>query len=334
MVCWVGLALLGALFFLSIYGAFLGSPRAKSFFNSPPLIAFWLFLTAGLLISLAVSRFAAGEPRNLGPLLMHLGAVFVLAGAMWGSEAAHNLRANFFVSQKFQTGKMVIYEGQEEKHVISESSGKLVELPFAIKLKDFRIEYYEPAYLQIQSSDGGSWTLPVEIDNEVPLAPGLGSVTVLRSFENFKIKVEGNEKIAIYSNSPGSNPALEVQLKEPNGNTTTRYVFERFSGHARPGDKFVLGYYRIPRDYISELQVVKDGKVLAEKNVEVNHPLHFGGYHFYQQSYDTDNELYTVLTVVSDSGLALVYAGYVLLCVGVFYHFWFKDIVEKRLKAS
>ena len=31
---------------------------------------------------------------------------------------------------------------------------------------------------------------------------------------------------------------------------------------------------------------------------------------------------YTILQVVSDSGLNLVYGGYVMLIAGVFWHFW------------
>jgi hypothetical protein len=329
--CWMALILIGTLFFLSIYGAFIGASRAKSFFNSPLLIVIWLTLTAGLIFSLTASRRLL---RSIGLLLMHVGAVSVLTGAMWGSAGAHNIRAKLFGNQKIQTGQMIIYEGHEEKHVISETGEKIIELPFSIKLKDFRIEYYKPSYLQIQSRDSRSWTLPVEIGNEVLLDSDLSSITVVRSFENFRIKVEGDKNTAIDSNGPGSNPALELQLKDPNDNTTTKYVFERFTSHVRPEDKLAFGYYRIPRDYISELQVIKDGKILAEKNIEVNHPLHFGGYHFYQQSYDTENEMYTVLMVVSDNGLYLVYAGYVMLCVGVFQNFWLKDIFKKKKVAN
>jgi len=330
MACWAALMLIGALFFLSIYGAFLGSYRAKTLFNSPPLIVIWLTLTVGLIISLAVSRRLL---RNVGLLLIHLGLISVLAGAMWGSAGAHNLRDSLLGIRKCQTGEMVVYEQQAEKHVVYENE-KTFELPFSIKLKDFRIEYYKSEYLQIQSSGGRSWTVPVEIGREVFLAPDLGSITVLRSFENFKIKIDGDKRVATDNDGSGSNPALEVQLKDPNGNTTTRYVFERFTAHARPEDKLVLGYYRTPRDYISDLQVTKDDKILAEKSVEVNHPLHFGGYHFYQHSYDSDNEQYIVLMVVSDSGLFPVYAGYVMLLVGVFQHFWLKDIFKKKQKAS
>jgi len=331
IVCWAGLILIGALFFLSIYGAFLGSSRAKSFFNSPTMIVIWMTLTAGLIFSLVVSRRLL---RNVGLLLMHLGALSVLAGAVWGSAGAHNLREKLFGIRKFQSGQMIIYEQQAEKHVVSESSARITELPFSIRLKDFRIEYYKPEYLQIQGPGARSWAVPVEIGSEVFLDSDLGSITVLRSFENFRIKIEGEKRIAVDANGLGPNPALEVQLKDPNGNVTTKYVFERFSAHARPEDKLLLGYYRTIQDYISELQIIKDGRILAEKSIEVNHPLHFGGYHFYQHSYDSENEQYTVLMVVSDSGLALVYAGYVMLCIGVFQHFWLRGIIGKKLKAN
>ena len=89
--------------------------------------------------------------------------------------------------------------------------------------------------------------------------------------------------------------------------------------------------------YTSELEIVKDGRVVAAKNIEVNHPLHYGGYHFYQQSYGEDRlGVYTVLMVVSDSGLNLVYSGYTMLIVGVFWHFWGQRIwaaVRRRQAA-
>lgn len=78
------------------------------------------------------------------------------------------------------------------------------------------------------------------------------------------------------------------------------------------------------KDYISEIAVVEQGAVVAEKAIEVNGPLHHGGYHFYQHSYDAENGLYTVLLVKSDSGLTSVYAGFFLVCAGVFWQLWLK----------
>ncbi len=83
------------------------------------------------------------------------------------------------------------------------------------------------------------------------------------------------------------------------------------------------------KDYISEIQVIQDDKAVAEKDIEVNHPLHYGGYHFYQQGYDDQEGKYTILRVTSDSGLFFVYTGYFLLCLGTCWHFWFNKLRTK-----
>ena len=110
----------------------------------------------------------------------------------------------------------------------------------------------------------------------------------------------------------------------------TQYVFAFFPGHTHPEDKFLLNYRRTIRDYISELHIIEDNKVVAEKDIEVNHPLHFGGYHFYQHDYDQEEGQYTILSVTSDTGLVAVYAGYWMLGIGVFLHLWLRHIFAKR----
>ena len=51
---WIAMAFIVLLFFLSVYGAFLGSQRAKEFFNNVPLSIFWvtfvLLLVVGILL--------------------------------------------------------------------------------------------------------------------------------------------------------------------------------------------------------------------------------------------------------------------------------------------
>ena len=60
--------------------------------------------------------------------------------------------------------------------------------------------------------------------------------------------------------------------------------------------------------------------------IEVNYPLHYGGYHFYQHDYDVKDERFSVLHVTSDTGLYLVYFGFLLLCIGTIWHFWLKHL--------
>lgn len=95
-------------------------------------------------------------------------------------------------------------------------------------------------------------------------------------------------------------------------------------GHGHdPNSYLVMARRSTPiKDYKSSLVVADEGAVVAEKVIEVNDPLHYGGYHFYQNSYDSQHGQYTVLFVKSDTGLLTVYAGFSLLCAGVFWSSW------------
>lgn len=86
----------------------------------------------------------------------------------------------------------------------------------------------------------------------------------------------------------------------------------------------------MPRDYLSDVSVIEDGKVVKRKTIEVNKPLHYGGYYFYQHSFEEQEGQYTVLAVVSDSGLFAVFAGYILLVVGLFWRCWLAPMMKER----
>jgi len=324
---WAALFLIVLLIFLSIYGAFVGAGRAKSFFNSLPLTVYWVVLLVALVAGFGVFVRLVREP---GLLLIHLGVIVVLLGGMAGSERGHEVQRQIWGIDKIQTGSMIISEGESENLITSDKDGAMWKLPFSIKLKDFRMEYYKPDYLRVQTRSGVGWKIPVEVGVEYSLGADIGELRIVRAFENFKITIEGDKRIAVDDQRPGINPAVQVEIRHPDGGITSEYVFERFPSQPAPEDKFLLTYRRIISDYISDLEVIKDGRVIAEKSIEVNKPLHFGGYHFYQSSYDAEAGQYTVLSVTSDTGLRLVYAGYVLLCGGVIWHLWLREILAKR----
>jgi len=58
-------------------------------------------------------------------------------------------------------------------------------------------------------------------------------------------------------------------------------------------DRFDIAYYDngMPREYRSDLTVIKDGKEVLKKSIVVNDPLDYGGYTFYQANYNPLNEL-------------------------------------------
>jgi len=334
LVLWAGLLLILLLTVFSIYGAFIGAESAKGFFNSIPMSAYWLAFAVLLISAIAIFR------RLLcfrGLFLIHLGGIIILAGGIIGSQAGFKVQDKLSGTDTIRAGQMIINEGTTERALELED-GVIKMLPFAIKLVDFKIEYYQPGQLIIRTQKGEGFKISAEpgqkyvlgVDSTSSPQADLGSVEIVRRFDNFKLTREGDKRIAIEDINGGPNPALEVRLKKPDGSETTRYVFERFPGHARPDDNLQFSYRRSIKDFLSDVEVVKDNKVVTRKSIEVNKPLHYGGYLFYQQGYDSDAGRYTVLGVTSDKGLGIVFLGYILLCAGVFWHFWLRHIFGDR----
>jgi cytochrome c biogenesis protein len=327
LASWAALMLTLLLIAFSIYGAFIGSETAKRFFNSAPLAVYWLLFLI-LLISAIWVFHRLLHLRGL--FLIHIGCVVVLAGGISGSRAGLKIQDSLFGTNTIYAGELVIYEGKSGNAVMTEDGSTKV-LPFAIKLDDFKIEYYQPGQLLIQTCEGIGYRIPAKAGLQYNLGNNLGSVAIVRKFESFKLLLEDNKKVAIDDPNGKPNPALEILLKQPDGSEKTRYVFERFAGHTNPGDTMAFSYLRMVKQFISDVEVVKDGKTLARKSIEVNKPLRFGGYLFYQQGYDEDSGRFTVLRVTSDKGLGIVYLGYILLCAGVLWHLWFRHIFGDRV---
>jgi len=305
-ILWAALVAIVLLAVLSIYGAFLGADRAQTFFNSVPAVAYWLALAALLIAGIALFPRLLRRP----PLLLtHVGCILILAGGMWGSPDGQRLQGRLLGHEKIRKGQMVIFEGGTENGVHIGDSDDIAELPFSIRLRDFRMEYYRPGTLMMQSRSGQTWRMPAEAGQSLSLGGDLGKVTIQRAFEA----------------SGGNGPALEVTQENPDGSTGRRNVFLEQPAHMNPNSNLIVMYRRGVRDYISDLEVLEEGRVVKQKEIEVNHPLYYAGYHFYQSSYG-QNQLgeYTVLSVVSDAGLKAVFAGYALLVLGVCWQFWFR----------
>ncbi len=319
---WVTMTFIMLLFFMSIYGAFIGPEKAKDFFNSVPIAIYWIAFIFLLAIGIVLFRRLIHVPALL---FTHFGCILILLGGIWSSESGHEFQKKIFGINKIPSGFMQIYEGQADNIVIAKNDIQY-EIPFYIGLKDFRIEYYQPGELYIQTRQGDYWKIPAEEGKIFTPDTKFGTIEIVKVFYNFRFDRE--QRIAINDPGPGSNPALEVKVTPPDGQPLTRYVFDS-SRERMYSDDFVMAYKSDIKEYISELQVIKDNHVVAVKDIEVNHPLHYGGYHFYQHSYDNQKGTYTILKVTSDSGLFFLYAGYFMLCVGVCWLFWINKLRTK-----
>jgi len=469
IMLWVVLAAIVVLAVLSVVGAFLKADRAKDLFNSPPLVAYWFVLAAVLAAGFVFFRRLITSPAALG---MHLGSLLVLAGAMWGSEAGHDVRRALVGSQKVPGGYMVLYEGHRENRILGPKSrasdAPVAELPFYVHLKDFWIEYYpskqktwdlfvvgpvrdgaghvverrqvnvpwtvgqptdlpltrarltvlqylehaEPTFddeaepvIEIALPGDTKAVLPARVGAEIDLDEPKMTVRVVKVFENMRLRGTGDDRRIVDLPGEGTNPAVLVHLVEADGTTHQRYLMALvpMHGYRDPGppmayvfpeptgaradpssavpamevlvecDGRSLRHWFLPaeadpyvsvdlaplvsgktepagddaqtalflakptgpiRDYFSELSVIEDGKQVAAKVIQVNDPLHWGGYHFYQADYDKQAGRYTVLSVTSDSGWwwgslpGLVPVGFALLVAATFWRFWGEAVVR------
>jgi len=95
-------------------------------------------------------------------------------------------------------------------------------------------------------------------------------------------------------------------------------TLERFNIDCYPGTD-------APRQFTSDVRVTPiDGSDTKTLSTRVNHPAYYGGYRIYQDSYTED---YSVLLLVRDKWIPLVWIGFILLTLGsilTFYRFYEK----------
>jgi hypothetical protein len=455
VILWAVLAAIGLLIVLSAVGALIGVEEARGLFNSWPLITFWFACLLLLAAGLAAFRRLITAPAGLA---MHLAAILIIAGAMWGSEKAHELRKAWLGDTKVQSGTMPIMEGQGERNIYNSERDAIATLPFGLYLKDFSIDYYPPKQKEwllicvapttdaqgqmTRCEERIEWKvdqefqvphtnilakvlryleharpafaegakphmavtdaagkmlgdLPPEAGAEVTFKEPPVTVKVTRVFQNFKIMGSGAGRQIVDDVGHGENPALQVRASGKEGVIWEGYVLPQMPGRVMPAPEAspLLLQYSMPeptgaaedpsspapamelqlthegrtrrewilpewgglslaflvagsaeahgmgrmmapelylaqpqgaiQSYKSDVTIFEDSRQVGQAVIEVNHPLHWGGYNFYQSSYDAERGAYTtVLSVVSDSGLAAVYLGLAVLSIGAFWRFW------------
>lgn len=303
-------------------------------FSSWWFIALLCVLAASLSVC-ALRRFLSAlkkgrtiRGRALGSLLTHTSMLLILLGGVirivWG-----------------QRGMIGFREGERVATFQLEEGS--APLPFSVELVRFEIDTYEQQQTPRIASEhlvviwrdkGLRAELPVQLDTEHLLAPrgetagpdNSFKITVVRREPDFVIDMETRE-VGSRSSEP-RNPAILVQAVGL-GSTNTSWLFARHpdfnmhSRNARPALDFQYhADVRMPpaprvKDYKSTLRILEGDAVVREKTIEVNAPLTYKGYTFYQTGYNPRDPSWTSLQVVRDPGVPLVYAGFALMIVGL-----------------
>ena len=290
------------------------------------LYSVWWFLgLLGLLaLSVAVCTFSGARFsfRKICTLVAHASILLIVAGAILRGVAGID-------------GMLRLEKGQTAGDFAVEGATAPVPLGFNLRLDDFLIRYYEGTgdSLEVCFGDKGpACSIPVEVGKVVTLNPDGAKLEVLRRVLDFKM--DENGQISSAPDQQPENPAVQVRLTGPAGESK-RWVFAMhpdFEGHSADASGIHLRYIFRPaavKSYESHVTVLdENGNKIREAVILVNSPLKVGRYTFYQASYT--KTMGTILEVTHDPGVPLVFAGFLLLPIGIVLAFYVKPFLNRK----
>lgn len=298
---------------------------------------FLLVLFALNLLVCLINKFSL-KGRLLGTTLTHISILIILFGALIGMLFG-------------EKGFIMINKGEE----ISSFSGRnnqQVNLGFSIKLNDFIYnEHIDPKEKLLvfsrqaenvcnmygskdktPANQAPIAQIPVDTNIDYAVADTGYTIKVLRYLSDFVMDTA--TKIAVSRSFSPNNPALEIEIKNKDGLIKKFWVFARFPEmHQQIAESFKIVYNwqaRRPKDFISDVSVIKDGKEELRKKIRVNDPLRYEGYSFFQASYDTDALNWSGLRIANDPGIMVVYFGFTLLIIGLVVIFYVNPLTQRR----
>lgn len=262
-----------------------------------------------LLVLLGINTSACVATRwrevRLSTVISHVGILVILAGAL--VTAIGGLK-----------GSLALRSGEPATDAVEDGDGHVFHLPFRVRLAKFELEYHRPPRHVLRLTHRRQkWTKPVEVEiGKTVTVPGTSvRVTAKRFVPDFMIDHD-NRTIVSRSSEP-RNPALQVSVS----GSRDFWVFEAFPGMHQEDLPIAAEYaYEAPavKQFNSDLVITDEaGKTLREERIWVNKPLRHGGFTFYQSSYDPEDLTVSVLQVSKDPGVGVVYAGFLILLVGL-----------------
>jgi cytochrome c biogenesis protein ResB len=259
------------------------------------------------------------KARNAGFFIAHVGLMTSLAGAGASATLAIRGRIDLHAGGETATQVRVTRGGQP--------TGEAAALGFDLHLDRFELVNYEPEYRvgyyeQVPVADETGtprmqWRLKASFDPDLEKHR-------LPSGDSFRLKSINEQAKAVF---------MEVQA----GGLPKEGLLTA----ARPQPIFItpsraLIYERREKEvkaYVSHVSVVEGGKQLQTK-ISVNDPLTHGGWTLYQVNYNPEDPTYSGLDAVYDPGVAWVFLGFGLICLGVFYMFYLEPRLKGRAPAA
>ncbi len=282
----------------------------------------WLFVISGLylLTSLGLVTFRRSrslKKKNIGFILNHAGMWITLAAGSLGSGDLIRVTAE------------LVESGTPVNTAISRNMERK-ELPFSMELIDFKIDEYAPKLGIVDVTTG-----QLIEDKGIKTFSSEEGNTYL--FDQWSVRVDSFHTDAFLDSTAfvpyefeGSAPAALATVRNiSNNQSVSGWIscgsFMVAQKYLQLDQQHILVMLKPEAEKFNSDIVFSYDQVSDTASVEVNKPFKIKGYNVYQLSYDEDKGKWSrvsVVEVVRDPWLPVVYFGIFLLLGGAAYLFW------------
>ena len=275
----------------------------------------YLLTTLGFVI---LRRALPLKGKNIGFLLNHFGLWLIISAALLGSGDLKRLR-------------MALKEGDNPNQVALGEDMRLYLIPFSVKLVDFNIEEYNPR-ISIYNNETGEYSTGSKDPD----------ITARKGFKGDVLK--WNITISEFYKSSGISDG-KYEPSSVSGSAPAALIFAvNRTTHDTASGWITCGSNTIPLQYLdldsvyslvmrqseakkisSTLEIYKNETNTETIKIEINSPVTLKGWKIYQAGYNDKMGKWSDLSIIElvrDPWLPLVYSGIFMLLAGAVYIFW------------
>ncbi len=274
----------------------------------------FLLLSLGMVIIKTLNKF---KWQKAGYIVSHLGLWIVLFAANFGSSQLLRLQ-------------MEIPEGEISNVAYDNATKSLHEMPFAIKLNDFILEEYNPKLAVVNNKSGklrqGKGKNMILVDSAVS-AILFDWQIIIEDYIYSSARAGDNY---YFHNERGAVPSVLIKATDKNGAIVRGWVTcgsfnKQYQSLKLDDDYSLIMLFPEPKEFTSNIDVIQKNGNHQEINLQVNKPFKTNGWKIYQLNYDSELGRWSdvsVIELIRDPWLPVVYTGVFLMLAGALFLFW------------
>lgn len=291
------------------------------------MVALYLLIVLGFTIMRRLNKFSI---KNIAFLLNHIGLWIVVVAASLGATDMWRLSMQVDPSGK--------------QNIAVDSKRLAWKMDFAMQLIDFHIEEHPPEVGLMRTKD---YTLKLEKGGRLATVTE-GETDILEgytlSFEKYIPYARKYEETWDTSSYPGAARAVYIKVTDDQGSEVAEgWVADGSTNFGIPSSFLVLNdsisiamMQFSPKKYNSDIRMFSPNGDYEDFHIEVNKPVKINGWKVYQTGYDEEMGRWSnvsVIELVRDPWLPVVYVGIFMILFGTLYLVWMGKGRTKTKKA-